>query len=118
LNTVTPSGYTTNYNPSTNDKKTPISTKATPVTYNLTLSQKAQTLSRPQRTNSGQNNDKNYNSSSGLASSLTKPKLLYTVDPPSTTNLTSKYNNYMTQSKANPVRINYEKIDRPHSATP
>jgi len=118
LNTVTPSGYTTNYNPNTNEKKTPISTKATPVTYNLTLSQKAQTLSRPQRTNSGQNNDKNYNSSSGLASSLTKPKLLYTVDPPSTTNLTSKYNNYMTQSKANPVRINYEKIDRPHSATP
>jgi len=118
LNTVTPSGYTTNYNANNNDKKTPVSTKATPVTYNLTLSQKAQTLSRPQRTSSGQNNDKNYNSSSGLASSMTKPKLLYTVDPPSTTNLNSKYNNYMTQSKANPVRINYEKIDRPHSATP
>lgn len=115
LNTVTPSSYSSNY--TNTDKKTPISTKATPLTYNLTLSQKAQALSRPQRISSNQGYDKNYDSS-GLSSSLAKQKMQYTVDPPSTSNSNSKYNNYLTQAKTNPVRVTYEKIERPHSATP
>ena len=129
LNTVTPSAYATNY--SNGDKKTPISAKATTpstsikrdtlnnnlVTYNLNLSQKAQTLTRPQRTTSNQNTDKDYNSST-LGSSLTKSKLVYTNTPNSASNLATKYNNYLAQAKNNPVRITYEKIDRPHSATP
>jgi len=116
LNSATPSAYSSNY--ANVEKKTPISTKATPLTYNLTLSQKAQTLTRPQRTNTAQISEKGYNSNSMLGSTLNKSKLVYTNETPSTTNLTTKYNNYMAQSKPNPVRVTYEKIERPHSATP
>jgi len=77
------------------------------VTYNLTLSQKAQSLARPQRISSNQTYDKNYDSSN-----------LSKQSQPSTSNIPSKYNNYLTQTKANPVRVTYEKIERPHSATP
>lgn len=89
------------------------------MTYNLTLSQKAQTLTRPQRTSSSQNNDKNNYSSSVLSgSNMSKSKLMYTNEPTTASSLSVKYNNYLSQTKGNPVRVTYEKIDRPHSATP
>jgi len=117
LNAATPSTFTANY--ASGEKKTPISAKATPMTYNLTLSQKAQTLTRPQRTNSSQNNDKaNYSSSVLGSNNIPKSKMMYTNDPSSASSLSVKYNNYLSQTKGNPVRVTYEKIERPHSATP
>jgi hypothetical protein len=85
------------------------------VSYNLTLSQKAQTLTRPQRSTAGQIGDKTYGSSM-LGSNLSKSKL----EPSSATLVGAKFNNYTStsQSKGNPVRVTYEKIERPHSATP
>lgn len=115
LNAITPSGYGTNQ--SSSEKKTPVSTKATPVSYSL--SQKAQALARPQRSNLNQLGDRNF-VSSVLTSSFSKSKLLPN-EPASATHLSSKYNNYIPQAnqpKGNPVRISYEKVDRPHSATP
>ena len=105
---MTPSGYATNS--SGIEKKTPLSTKGTPgknrlfndvyflVSYNLTMSQKAQNLSRPQRSSVNPSF-----TSSLLASSFSRSKLIPN-EPSSATNLSSKYNNYITQSKANPVR--------------
>jgi len=117
LNTVTPSGYSTNY-PIT-DKKTPISTKAAPVTYNLTLSQKAQSLSRPQRASTSQSGDKNYVSPLlGNTNFTSKSKLMVPNEPSSATALGSKLNNYVAQPKANPIRVTHDKNERPHSATP
>jgi hypothetical protein len=112
LNTVTPSGFAS-HQP---EKKTPQANKAVPVTYSLNLSQKAQTLSRPQRVSSSQSNERGYNSSMG--SSMQRAKMLYSADVPIgvTTNASKLTNNYITPSKANPVKVNYEKIDRPSSA--
>jgi hypothetical protein len=135
LNTITPSSYSNAYQ--NNEKKTPISAKATPMTYNLNLSQKAQTLSRPQRTtpttmttntsttNTTQSNDNGNSNGSGynsslLTTTLTKPKLLYSNEQPSSLNNLNnpKYNNFISQTKNNPIKVIYEKIERPQSATP
>jgi len=51
-----------------------------------------------------------------LGSSINKAK----IEPSSATVVGTKFNNYTstTYSKGNPVRVTYEKVERPHSATP
>lgn len=63
------------------------------------MSNKSQSLSRPQRSSVNPSF-----TSSLLASSFSKSKLMVPNEPSSATNLSSKYNNYIAQSKANPVR--------------